>query len=34
MAYQRLQAGRYLTVIPSDTIDVPNVAGEVGNFSN
>lgn len=26
MAYQRLQAGRYLTVIPSDTIDVPNVA--------
>jgi len=26
MAYQKLQAGRALTVIPSDTINIPNVA--------
>jgi|TARA_R110000751_G_scaffold134837_2_gene237394 hypothetical protein len=26
MAYQRLQAGRCLAVIPSDTVDIPNVS--------
>lgn len=26
MAYQRLQVGRALGVIPSDTINIPNVA--------
>jgi len=26
MAYQKLQAGRAITVIPSDTIDIPNIA--------
>ena len=26
MAYQRLQVGRALVVIPSDTINIPNVA--------
>jgi len=25
MAYQRLQAGRCLAVIPSDTVDIPNI---------
>ena len=26
MAYQKLQAGRALAVIPSDTVDIPNIA--------
>ncbi len=26
MAYQKLQAGRAITVIPSDTVDIPNIA--------
>tara|TARA_R100000951_G_C2574012_1_gene159725 strand:- start:126 stop:605 length:480 start_codon:yes stop_codon:yes gene_type:complete len=29
MAYQKLQAGRAITVIPSDTIDIPNIAASV-----
>ena len=27
MAYQKLQVERALTVVPSDTINIPNVAG-------
>ena len=26
MAYQKLQAGRALSVIPSDTVNIPNIA--------
>ena len=31
MAYQKLQAGRALTIVPSDTVNIPDVSGGTNN---
>lgn len=31
MAYQKLQAGRALTIAPSDTVNIPDVSGGTNN---
>ena len=34
MAYQKLQAGRAAIVVPSNTVNIPNVASQDGSGNN